>query len=87
MIPRSSKSESVSRLLTSLSGKSKEKPPLPLLSNPGIQLATNRLVTGCRNCKMVNVSDRKRIICPYCGTFYDPNEERLVVRPKLVRKI
>lgn len=28
------------------------------------------LVTTCRNCQMVYISDRKRIICPFCGSFY-----------------
>ncbi len=28
------------------------------------------LVTTCRNCHMVYISDRKRIICPFCGSFY-----------------
>jgi hypothetical protein len=44
--------------------------------------STGKVVDCCRACKMVHVSDRKRIMCPYCGTFFDPNEEKLVVRPK-----
>jgi uncharacterized Zn-finger protein len=50
------------------------------------QLAMNKIepvtkiVESCRSCKMIQISERRRVLCPYCGTFFDPNEERLVVR-------
>lgn len=28
---------------------------------------------NCRVCEMINICDRSRILCPYCGSFYDPN--------------
>lgn len=32
-----------------------------------------QIVTTCRVCRMISISDKKRILCPYCGSFYDPN--------------
>jgi hypothetical protein len=29
-----------------------------------------QLVKTCRNCHMVYISDKKRVICPFCGSFY-----------------
>jgi hypothetical protein len=44
---------------------------------------SSRVLGLCRQCKLINVSDRKRIMCPYCGSFYDPSEEKYLVRPRL----
>ena len=30
-------------------------------------------ILSCRTCYMISISDTKRIMCPYCGSFYDPN--------------
>lgn len=28
---------------------------------------------SCRVCEMINICDKCRVLCPYCGSFYDPN--------------
>ena len=30
-------------------------------------------ILSCRTCHMISISDSNRIMCPYCGSFYDPN--------------
>lgn len=42
-------------------------------SGANVKIVTSKVyhqVTTCKNCQMVNISDRKRIICPFCGSFY-----------------
>lgn len=33
-------------------------------------------VCTCRICQLVNISEKKRMLCPYCGSFYDAKIEQ-----------
>lgn len=44
-------------------------PPNPLTGS-------DQIVLNCRVCQMINITDKKRILCPFCGSFYDPRIER-----------
>ncbi len=47
------------------------------MTDPKIQIVKiTRVVKCCRHCQMVNINDRSRMLCPYCGTFYDSKAER-----------
>lgn len=37
-----------------------------------------KIVLTCRVCQMIHISDKKRILCPYCGNFYDSKLESSV---------
>jgi hypothetical protein len=37
-----------------------------------------QIVKNCRVCDMVNIGDNKRILCPYCGSFYDTKMQKNV---------
>ena len=60
-----------------MSDTKKRSSSLADTSTAGVTVSTKivtsrvlHLVTTCRNCHMVNISDRERIICPFCGSFY-----------------
>ncbi|RNA11315.1 putative E3 ubiquitin- ligase HECTD2 [Brachionus plicatilis] len=36
-------------------------------------MKSSQVVASCRICEMINICDIARILCPYCGSFYDPN--------------
>ena len=50
---------------------------------------------SCRTCHMICIADTTRIMCPYCGSFYDPaflrskvyNNGKKSKKPSLVRYI
>ncbi|CAF1012546.1 unnamed protein product, partial [Brachionus calyciflorus] len=44
----------------------------PTLKN-GFFLGFPQVVVNCRVCDMINIGDKNRVLCPYCGSFYDPN--------------
>jgi len=47
------------------------------MTEPKVQVVNiTRVVKCCRHCQMVNINDRVRMLCPYCGTFYDSKAER-----------
>lgn len=68
--------------LLKLSKKSSKPPLVPNQASRTPQLA-DRVVACCHKCKLINVSERQRLMCPYCGAFYDPNDEKLVVKPRI----
>ena len=35
-----------------------------------------RVVKCCNHCQMVFINERKRILCPFCGSYYESKEER-----------
>ena len=43
---------------------------VPSTSSPSVQA---KHINSCRICHMICISDAVRIMCPYCGAFYDPS--------------
>ncbi len=39
-------------------------------------ITVKRIVKLCENCQMVYINDQPRILCLYCGSFYDAKLER-----------
>lgn len=35
-----------------------------------------KCVRCCIKCELVSVCEKTRIVCPYCGSFFDPKMER-----------
>lgn len=41
-------------------------------SSPQLNKSMVQIVKSCTICEMINIADKMRILCPYCGSFYDP---------------
>ena len=46
-----------------------KKPPQAPRSSEQLE----KSILSCRTCQMISISDANRIMCQYCGSFYDPN--------------
>ena len=46
-----------------------------VLGSKIIKFQVYQIVKTCRSCQLIYISDRIRILCPYCGSFYDPKAE------------
>lgn len=43
-------------------------------------------ISTCPKCDVINVCESHRIICPYCGAFYDPKNEKIYARNNATHK-
>ncbi len=43
-------------------------------------------VSTCKNCLMISICDRKRMMCPFCGSFYDISIEKELCKIKFLNK-
>jgi uncharacterized Zn finger protein (UPF0148 family) len=46
-----------------------KRPP----QSPSTSKQATKSIMSCITCNMISISDTNRIMCPYCGAFYDPN--------------
>lgn len=43
-------------------------------------------VSTCKNCLMISICDKKRLMCPFCGSFYELDIERELKSIKSYKK-
>lgn len=41
------------------------------------QTNNTKTVVACFRCNLVSICDKTRILCPYCGSFFDSKKEKL----------
>jgi hypothetical protein len=43
-------------------------------------------VSTCKNCLMISICDKKRLMCPFCGSFYELDIEKELKSIKSYKK-